>query len=197
MGLVDYLIGQSKNPHGFIGKIMLKIMNNAHRDIFYTVLKRIEIKNNYKLLDLDCGGGKFINIISKKYNDIKLYGIDISEESIVIAKNNNKNDIKNGKMEIIKADIIKMPFENNYFDIITAIQTHYYWKNIKNSIEEIYRILKYNETFIMAAELYKINYHMDKYKTKEEIIKLFIRTGFKKIEYKEDGKYMNIKGIKI
>lgn len=41
MGLLNTLIDQAKNPRGFVGNIMIKIMNQAHTSITAWGLKKI------------------------------------------------------------------------------------------------------------------------------------------------------------
>ena len=196
MGIMQYLINQSKEPKGLIGKFMLGTMNMAHKNIFKLGLENIRINDNSKILDLGFGGGMALKMISKKHKKIKLFGIDFSEESIKTGTKNNKKDIKNGKIELIKGDIEKMPFSDNYFDIITAFQTLYYWDNLDKKLLEIFRVLSEMGQFIIVAEKYKINYHMEKYKTKDELKNIFEETGFKKIEYMETKYNMCIRGEK-
>jgi len=196
MDLLNYLIDQSRKPKGFVGKIMLKIMNNAHKNIFKLGIENLNIHENIILLDLGFGGGMVLKLLSKKYKEIKLYGIDFSEEAIETASKNNKNDIQTGKIKLLKADIEKIPFSDNYFEIITAFQTHYHWDNLPEKIKEIYRVLKNYGQFIIAAEKYKINYYMKEYSAESEIKKLFKDIGFKNIEYRESKGNMYIKGIK-
>ena len=197
MGLLEYLIKQSKKPTGVIGRIMLKIMNNAHKNLFNFGLLNINIDEKCKLLDLGFGGGNLLKLVSKQYKNVQLFGIDFSEESIRIASKKNRKDIQNGKIKLLQADIGKTSFPENYFDIITAFQTHYYWERLPDKISEIYRILKTNGQFIIVAEKYKINYHMKGYKTENDIKELFSNIGYKNIDYKETKNNICIKGIKI
>jgi ubiquinone/menaquinone biosynthesis C-methylase UbiE len=196
MSLYDYLINQSRKPKGFVGKIMLNIMNNAHKSIFQFGIENINIVENINLLDLGFGGGKALRLLSKKYDKIKLFGIDFSEEAIKAANKNNKNDIQTGKIKLLQADIKNIPFSDNYFEIITAFQTHYHWENLPNKIKEVYRVLNNNGQFIIVAEKYKINYHMKEYKTKDEVIKLFNDLGFKGVEYKKEKNNVCVIGVK-
>jgi len=196
MNLLKYLIDQSRKPKGFVGKIMLGIMNNAHKNIFKLGMENINIHENIKILDLGFGGGKALKLLSKKYKKIELIGIDFSEEAIKAASRNNKNDIQTGKIKLLKADIEKIPFPENYFEVVTAFQSHYYWENLSQKINEIFRVLKSDGQFIIVAEKYKINYHMKEYNTKDEIKKLFNDIGFKNVEYEEIKDNMYIKGIK-
>ena len=197
MGLFNYLIQQSKKPKGNIGKIMLNIMNNAHKNIFKFGIENLNIKENIKILDLGFGGGKLLKILSKKYKNIELFGIDFSEDALKTASKNNQKDIKNGKIKLLQSDIEQIPYPDYFFDIITAFQTHFYWNDLENKICEIYRVLKTEGQLLVVAEKYKINYHMKGYKTKNELEELLKETGFNKIEYNETKENMYIKGIKL
>jgi len=196
MSIFNYLIEQSIKPKGHIGRIMLKIMNTAHKRIFIFGIENINFLDGYKLLDVGFGGGMALKLFTKKNKHIKLYGIDFSEEALKTGSKNNKKDIECGKITLLQADIEKIPFPDYHFDIITAFQTHYYWQDLDNKMKEIYRVLNRNGQFIIVAEKYKINYHMEKYKTENELKQLFIEIGFKQIEYKETKVNMLIKGLK-
>ena len=174
MSIQNYLINQSIKLEGIIGKIMLKIINNAHKTIFKLGISNINILENCKFLDIGFGGGIALKTLSQKFNDIELFGIDFSDEVLKAAEKNNSKDIESGKIKLYKADIEKMPFSNNFFDVITAFQTHYHWQNFENKIKEIYRILNENGQFIIIVEKYKINYHMKKFNTEDEIKKYLL-----------------------
>ena len=197
MNLFNYLIEQSIKPTGSIGRFMLRIMNGAHKELFQLGLSNITVDENCKLLDLGFGGGNFLKIASKKYKNAKLFGIDFSEEALRTASKKNKKAIQNGQIKLLQADIGNIPFPDNSFDIVTAFQTHYHWKELYQKASEIYRVLNKNGQFIIVAEKYKINYHLEKYKTENDIKELFHTVGYKNIEYKETKNNMCIKGIRL
>ena len=196
MSFFDYFIEQSIKPKGQIGRVMLKIMNTVHKRIFIFGIENIDVFADSKLLDLGFGGGMALKLLSEKFNHVKLFGIDFSEEALITGTKNNKKDIESGKITLLQADIEKIPFPDYYFDIITAFQTHYHWQDLNNKVKEIYRVLSENGQFIIVAEKYKINYHMEMYKTENDLKQLFFDIGFKNIKYKETKYNMFIKGIK-
>jgi len=197
MGFFNYLIAQSIKPKGLIGKFMLKTMNNAHQNLFKFGLSNIQIHENCTLLDVGFGGGKVLKMLSKQHKDIQLFGIDFSAEAVKVALKNNKKDILTGKINLQQADIEKIPFPDNYFDIITAFQTHYHWSDLPNKVKEIHRVLKPHGQFLVVAEKYKIGYHAKAYKTADEMIELFEKIGFTDIVHKETKYNICIKGIKV
>lgn len=198
MNLLHKLIDQAKKPNGFVGSLMLKIMNTAHYEMNKWALTKINIPESAVMLDVGCGGGKTLQLLSSLNTYGKIYGIDYAEQAVKNSIQANKPDIDMGKMFIQQACVTKMPFSTSTFDLITALQTHYFWSDIENSIAEIYRVLASQGCFLLVAELYKINYHMAAYTTKEEMEQLLHHIGFKTVNYvvSPNQKWLCIKGIK-
>ena len=48
-----------------------------------------------------------------------------------------------------------MPFPDRTFDIVTAVETHYYWPDLPANVREILRVLKPGGTFVLIAETYR------------------------------------------
>ena len=80
MGLMQPLIEQSKNPSGLLGKVMLRIMNNAHRSL--TVWGLSMLKPADKILDVSCGGGNAVSLMAASGRFRKIHGIDFSPDAV-------------------------------------------------------------------------------------------------------------------
>ena len=79
-------------------------------------------------------------------------------------------------------------YHTNFFDLITAFQTHYFWPDVEQDIKEVFRVLQPKGSFLLVAETFKIQYHMEKCKTNEELVNLFYKTGFTSVKcYEERG----------
>lgn len=48
-----------------------------------------------------------------------------------------------------------VPFPDRSFDIVTAVETHYYWPDLQANVREILRVLKPGGTFVLIAETYR------------------------------------------
>lgn len=173
-------------------------MNSAHYEMNKWALTSINIPESAVMLDVGCGGGKTLQLLSSLNTYGKIYGIDYAEQAVKDSTQANKLDIDMGKMFIQQACVTKMPFSTSTFDLITAFQTHYFWSDIERSIAEIYRVLASQGCFLLVAERYKINYHMTAYTTKEEMEQLFHHIGFDTVNYvvSPNQKWVCIKGIK-
>ena len=91
---------------------------------------------NKTVLNIGSGTGSDTFPLAHKAQEI--IGIDFSKEMIKQA--NLKNKHKNVKF--IEANINKMPFRDNTFDIAYSISTLYYIKDLPKALKEIHRVLK-------------------------------------------------------
>ncbi|MDM5233313.1 class I SAM-dependent methyltransferase [Lysinibacillus pakistanensis] len=182
MALLQRLIEQAKKPNGFVGSVMLRIMNVAHSGMNTWLIKHGDVYDGDIVLDIGCGGGKTLQTLSKMNPAGKIYGIDFSEQAVKDSIKTNKMDVANGKVIVKQASVSNIPYTDQFFDTITAFQTHYFWPDLANDVKEVFRVLKHGGKFIIMSELYKIHYHMKAYKTTSEIEQLFESVGFQKIQ---------------
>lgn len=188
-GIVGYLVDQCKNPNGFIGSRMIDIWNKVFKNMTLWGLSNIDFKKSDIVLDIGCGGGNTINILSNKTNE-KVFGIDISNMSVKKAKIKNRKNIQQSKVDISKASVESLPFENCSFNKVLAIQTHIYWSNLDISLKEIFRTLKPNGVFSIICEKDKIKYHLPQYLDNNIMTNLLYFIGFKNIKLKETNKWI-------
>ena len=122
--------------------------------------------------------------------NLEIHGIDISKESYRTAQRVHSDSIRKGSVQLKIGNVENMPYQNNYFDRIFAIQTHIFWKDIKKSFQEVYRVMSSNSTLIIASEKEKIHYHMTDYRTSHEFSQLLTSIGFSKIEEKQNRNWI-------
>lgn len=189
MGLLDALIKQGKNPEGFIGNMMIKIMNKAHSSMTLWGLRTIVIREDLPILDIGCGGGQTIHMLARSKPNCEIYGIDYAQRAVETSIQKNREAVATGKVRISQGEVSALPFDDELFGTITAVQTHYFWPDLKSDVPEVFRVLKKGGTFIIISEIYKINYHMKKYTKNDEVVELFQASGFQNINIHENNKW--------
>ena len=188
--LTEFLIKQSQKPSGLIGRVITKIWSFYFKKLSLWAIKQTTISDNYRILEIGYGGGSTIKNLLALNKNLEIHGIDISKESYRTAQRVHSDSIRKGSVQLKIGNVENMPSQNNYFDRIFAIQTHIFWKDIKKSFQEVYRVMSSNSTLIIASEKEKIHYHMTDYRTSHEFSQLLTSIGFSKIEEKQNRNWI-------
>ena len=188
--LTEFLIKQSQKPSGLIGRVITKIWSFYFKKLSLWAIKQTTISDNYRILEIGYGGGSTIKNLLALNKNLEIHGIDISKESYRTAQRVHSDSIRKGSVQLKIGNVENIPYQNNYFDRIFAIQTHIFWKDIKKSFQEVYRVLSSNSTLIIASEKEKIHYHMTDYRTSHEFSQLLTSIGFSKIEEKQNRNWI-------
>ena len=138
-------------PKGKMGQIMLSMMNFSHAPLTNWGLNFINFQDGWTILDIGCGGGATIKRLLKHSNGSKVYGIDISQESVAKSKK-NCIDLLDKQVFICQGSAEMLPYENEKFNLVTAVETIYFWPNIQNCFKEVYRVLKPGGQFAIMVE---------------------------------------------
>lgn len=147
-------LNQCKRPSGEQGKQIADEMNESHFALTSWGMEKIAIAPDSFILDVGCGGGRTIHRMAAIASAGKVCGIDYSPDCVAWSSAYNAEWIKEGRVEVVQAAVNKIPFEDNYFDIVTAVETVYFWPNLVECFKEINRVLKPSGKFIIINEVY-------------------------------------------
>jgi ubiquinone/menaquinone biosynthesis C-methylase UbiE len=148
-------VNQYSKPTGLLGRFTLSRMNSRHSKLTDWGLQHISLENQQTILDIGCGGGRTIHKLAAIAKHAKVYGIDYSEESVAATKRTNAQSTALGRIEVLHGSVSQLPSPDNMFDLVTAVETHFWWPNLPNDLREVLRVLKPGGTLILIAEVYK------------------------------------------
>ncbi len=104
------------------------------------------------MLDVGCGGGATLKRLLKRSRDAKVYGIDISEESIAKARKVNEA-VLDQQVFLTVGSAAQLPYEDKKFDLVTAVETVYFWPDLPLCFAEVLRVLKPGAKFVIMLEV--------------------------------------------
>jgi ubiquinone/menaquinone biosynthesis C-methylase UbiE len=142
-------------PTGWLGRFTLWRMNSSHSKLTDWGLAHISIQKHYTILDVGCGGGRTVSKLAAMATQGKIYGVDYSEESVAATKSMNAQSIAAGRVEVRHGSVSQLPFSDGMFDLVTAVETHFWWPDLPGDMREVFRVVKPGGTFIIIAEVYK------------------------------------------
>lgn len=146
---------QCRKPKWLLGRLVLAQMNAGHSGLTAWGLSHLEIQRNSTVLDVGCGGGRTIATIADTATMGRVHGVDYSPASVAASRAYNAGRIAEGRVDVQEASVSNLPFPPSTFDIVTAIETHYYWPHLSTDLKEILRVLKPGGAFMILAETYK------------------------------------------
>ena len=146
-------IKNAKKPKGLGGKKMCRRMNEGHhKELAEWGLADISISDGSTVADIGCGGGGNVARMRNMFTGGKVIGVDYSKTSVKVAKKFNADAIRAGTCEIVEGNVSSLPFESESFDLITAFETVYFWRDLSLAFKNIYSALKTGGAFFICNE---------------------------------------------
>ncbi len=197
----NIMLHQCRKPSGWLGRLILRNMNSRHSKVTDWGLAHVSIGKNDTILDVGCGGGRTVSKLAAIATQGKVYGVDYSEASVATAKRTNARSVDLARVEIRQGSVSQLPFSDAAFDLVTAVETHFFWPNLPSDLREIFRVLKPGGTLIIIAEVYKgaetvTGKLAEKYAARtgmtllsvDEHRELFAKTGYTDVQVIEERK---------
>ncbi len=148
-------VSQCQRPTGWLGRLNLRRMNASHSKVTDWGLAHVSIDKHDTILDVGCGGGRTVGKLAEMATQGKVYGLDYSEESVALTKKTNARWIESGRVEVRHGSVSQLPFPDGMFDLVTAVETHFWWSSVSAGMDEIFRVLKPGGELILIAEIFK------------------------------------------
>jgi SAM-dependent methyltransferase len=149
------VIQQVRKPTWWLGQLTVMNMNSRHRRLTLWGLDHLTFEPRSTVLDVGCGGGKTIEELARRAPEGKVYGIDYAGASVAVARRTNAALIAAGRVDVRKGTVSKLPYEAEMFDVVTAVETHYYWPDLVADLRETLRVLKPGGRIAIIAETYR------------------------------------------
>ncbi len=171
------------HPRGLLGRLMLVAMEREHLPMAKWAFSLFEVPMGGKIADIGCGGGYNVRRLLQKSQGAKVFGLDISEESVKKARKVNRAFLGD-RCEIIHGGAESLPFSDGELDLATAFETVFFWSDIAACFKEARRAVKKGGRFVVINNYGdpKIDWEKKvpcmKRKTAEEIKALMLEAGF-------------------
>lgn len=96
-----------------------------------------------RCLDLCCGSGDLTMLLAQRVGTTgEAIGVDFAPQQLAIAEEKRQNNYPDLQIKWVEADVLNLPFSDNYFDGITMGYGLRNVTDIAQSLTEIHRVLK-------------------------------------------------------
>lgn len=99
-------------------------------------LIRLELRSGESILDVGCGTGALLSMLSASASGVNLSGVDPVSEMLDIARQ------KLGSAAVLKQGFAEnLPFTSQKFDLVISTNAFHYFRNPVRALEEMGRVL--------------------------------------------------------
>ncbi|UOQ85882.1 demethylmenaquinone methyltransferase [Gracilibacillus salinarum] len=119
-----------------------------HKKWRYDVMKKMQVENGEKALDVCCGTGDWSFALSEAVGDDgEVVGLDFSQNMLSVAED-RKQQHSFDNVEFVHGNAMDLPFEDNYFDYVTI---GFGLRNVPDylqTLKEMHRVVKPGGTVV-------------------------------------------------
>lgn len=136
------------SPQGEKGIEIGEMMNATNIGMTLESIKALLIEDNEHILEIGHGNAAHVKSILNKAQNVKYTGVDISETMYNEARRLNSGYKDHADFVLYEGE--KLPFEDKTFSKIFTVNTVYFWQNPVGYLNEIYRVLQNNGSFVLT-----------------------------------------------
>lgn len=152
MGLYRKFLSNTRKPQGFLGKLMIGMMNSGHAKMADWGMDQFPDMESRQMIELGCGGGRNAGALLRRFPQAQITAVDYSPLSVEKAKEYNEKQIMSGRCTVQEENVTALPFSDESFDLATAFETVYFWPGLDRCSREVHRILKPGGYFCIVNE---------------------------------------------
>lgn len=145
-------IRQCSSPIGSAGRQSLERMNRHHVGVTDWGLRTIPPVEARRILDIGCGGGMGLRRLAEKYPLAVLTGVDLSTTAVQVTQENDKDLIAAGRLIIRQMDVDSPDLPTDSFDLITAIETYFFWPHLAQDLANVARLVAPGGLLVIISE---------------------------------------------
>jgi len=155
VAVVLVLSGQCRKPSGWPGRFITGTMNRSHSGLTDWGLGHVALAPGTTVLDVGCGGGRTLGKLAAATGTGRVVGVDYSPTCVAASRRANSALVAAGRVDVQRAAVSQLPFADGTFDLVSAVETHYYWPRLVDDLREIRRVLKAGGRLLLIAETYR------------------------------------------
>ena len=193
--VVVWMFRQVRKPSGWLGRRVVRAMSVGHSAMTDWALGELKVPSGGTVLDIGCGGGRTVSRLAEIVGPAgRVLGVDYSAASVAVARETNAAAIAEGRVQIEEGAVAALAFPDEMFDVVTAVETHYYWPNLPANVREVFRVVKPGGEFGLIAETYRggpwrylygvVMPLLGAFLSAEEHRELLVQAGFSEVEIK-------------
>lgn len=135
---------QFGHPTGLLGSFVGWLMAAKNRPMNHAIVELLDPQPNETILEIGYGPGTAIQQLIRTTRVKHITGIDPSTLMLAQASRLNRRWIREGQVDLHVGTASQIPFEEETFDKVFAVNSFHHWSNPIEGLSEVQRVLKSN-----------------------------------------------------
>lgn len=144
---------QFANPRGFWGHVVGSLMAMKNAPMNRLAVELLDLEPDHTVLEIGYGPGTAIEWAAAQVNAGRVVGIDRSITMLEQATRRNRKAIDAGRVELHQGEASALPFPDQHFDRVFAVNNYHIWKTRDRELAEIRRVLMPNGMLLLALRM--------------------------------------------
>lgn len=133
---------QLRRPSGVLGRAIGTLMDTANARPIEATIDAITPSANARILEIGFGTGRGLKRLLSRFPDARVDGIDHAPDMVRVAARRNAAEISAGRLSVRRAAALALPFADDRFDAVVAMNVAYFFDPDGREVMEIHRVLK-------------------------------------------------------
>ena len=130
--------GEPKGAKGWLAAhLVARLTGEANR----WMVDCLQVGPHDRMLDVGCGPGLAVAAAARLSKGL-VVGVDASETMVRLARRRNRAAIRQGRVEIRRADAARLPYPDCHFTRAGSLNSLQFWTSPQDGLVEMYRVLE-------------------------------------------------------
>jgi len=129
-------------PRGILGSLGGMVMARVNHAAAIQVIDLLDVRSDNRVLEVGFGPGVGIQRLASRASSCHVAGIDSSQEMVRQAAARNAEAIRQGRVDLRHGSVQALPFTDETFHKVVAINSMQVWPDPGSGLREIRRVLK-------------------------------------------------------
>lgn len=179
--MIERFNSQFAHPEGWVGRFVGMILALKNRERNAWTISMLDLQPDDQVLEIGFGPGQAIQEVVKLTPKGFVAGIDLSDVMVEQAGKRNSAGIRSGRVLLRQGSESPLPFEDNKFNKVFAVNSMQFWSNPIAGLEEIRRVLKPGGRVVITIQPMWAKTEEEVQMVAEKLIKQLTQVGFRQV----------------
>ncbi len=120
--------------------VMVRLTRRLYRRVIEDLAPLRLVEGN--VLDAGTGPGTLAREIAHRQPQLQVYGIDLSEDMIRLARAHAKREQLEERVHFAIGNVAHLPYPDHSFDLVVSTISMHHWYELEQPLRELYRVLR-------------------------------------------------------